>query len=86
MKAIAFCFLLFLSSALFAARTSMPNEEMNKILKEMDKKGAKPIESLTVDEARKQPCTKRAGKYACSFCRFYGRARAPLRHLWRAWI
>lgn len=39
----------------FAARSSMPNEEMNKVLQELEKKGGKPIENLSVDEARMQP-------------------------------
>jgi acetyl esterase len=49
-----------LSTPLFAAVNgsksgTMPNEEMNQILKELDKKGGKPIENLSVDEARLQP-------------------------------
>jgi acetyl esterase len=39
----------------YAAKSMMPNEEMNKVLKELDKKGGKPIENLSVDEARLQP-------------------------------
>lgn len=49
--------LLSFSSENILARTNstMPNEEMNKVLKELEKKGGKPIESLSVDEARLQP-------------------------------
>ncbi|MGZ3789173.1 MAG: alpha/beta hydrolase [Bacteriovorax sp.] len=50
--------LLFFAIATYpvhAARSSMPNEEMNKVLKELEKKGGKPIENLSVDEARMQP-------------------------------
>jgi acetyl esterase/lipase len=37
------------------AKMSKPNAEMNTVLKELANKGGKPIESLTADEARKQP-------------------------------
>ncbi len=39
----------------FAAKSMMPNEEMNKVLKELEKKGGKPIENLSVEDARSQP-------------------------------
>jgi acetyl esterase len=47
--------LVVFSTQVMSARTTMPNEEMEKVLKEMDKKGGKPIETLSVDEARIQP-------------------------------
>lgn len=54
---LAMCFYLLTStvSLSFAVTSSLPNEEMNKILKELEKKGGKPIENLSVDEARLQP-------------------------------
>lgn len=53
-------FIFFLSLFLFtnhlmSAISNMPNEEMLKVLKEIDKKGGKPIEKLTAEEARMQP-------------------------------
>ncbi len=51
-------FFAFFSSQLIAAQSKtkqMPTEEMQKILTELDKKGARPLEGLTADEARKQP-------------------------------
>ncbi|MDD4974380.1 MAG: alpha/beta hydrolase, partial [Bacteriovorax sp.] len=53
-KLLVLLFTLALGPA-YAARSTMPNEEMNKVLKELDKKGGKPIENLSVDEARLQP-------------------------------
>lgn len=47
--------ILIFSGLAMSARSNMPNEEMSKVLKELDKKGGKPIESLSVDEARMQP-------------------------------
>jgi acetyl esterase len=44
-----------LATPVFASKSMMPNEEMDKVLKELDKKGGKPIENLSVDEARLQP-------------------------------
>lgn len=39
----------------YAAKMAAPNQEMNTVLKELAKKGGKPIETLTPGEARKQP-------------------------------
>jgi acetyl esterase len=38
-----------------AAKMAKPNTEMNTVLTELAKKGGKPIETLSADEARKQP-------------------------------
>lgn len=57
-KTILVSLLAFASLQIFGAlgaQSKMPTEEMQKILTEMDKKGAKPIETLNADEARKQP-------------------------------
>lgn len=53
-KILTMLFLLTMSQA-YGARSTMPNEEMNKVLKEMEKKAGKPIENLSVGEARLQP-------------------------------
>lgn len=39
----------------FAAKMAKPNKEMDVVLKALQEKGGKPIETLTADEARKQP-------------------------------
>lgn len=54
-KNIIVCFCLLLPFSAFGVNSTLPNEEMNKILKELEKKGGKPIETLSVDEARQQP-------------------------------
>jgi acetyl esterase len=59
--ALVWLFIFNLSSA-WAVQSIMPNEEMNKILKELEKKGGKPIENLSVDEARLQPTTTDAAR------------------------
>ena len=41
--------------AAFAAKMAKPNSEMNTVLSALKEKNGKPIESLTADEARKQP-------------------------------
>lgn len=43
------------SEVSWAARSMLPNREMDIVLKELDKKGGRPIENLSVDEARLQP-------------------------------
>lgn len=43
------------SHPLHAAKMAKPNSEMNAILNELSKKGGKPIETLSAEEARKQP-------------------------------
>lgn len=53
-KLLAILFTLTLGTG-HAAQSTLPNEEMNKILKELDKKGGKGIENLSVEEARLQP-------------------------------
>ncbi|MFA6237868.1 MAG: alpha/beta hydrolase [Bacteriovorax sp.] len=53
-KILLFIFVIY-TTQVIASRSMLPNEEMNKILKELDKKGGKPIEGLSVDEARLQP-------------------------------
>ncbi len=54
---ILFLTYLFVLGAMsvFAAKSNLPNEEMYKILNELDKKGGKSIENLSVEEARMQP-------------------------------
>lgn len=57
-KNVILCCALLLSAmseVSWAARSLLPNREMDIILKELDKKGGKPIENLSVDEARLQP-------------------------------
>lgn len=51
------CAFLFttVSEVSWATRSMLPNREMDIILKELDKKGGRPIENLSVDEARLQP-------------------------------
>jgi acetyl esterase/lipase len=39
----------------YAAKMASPNKEMNTVLTELNKKGGRPIETLTAGEARKQP-------------------------------
>lgn len=53
-KILILAFVLLADLAL-AARSMLPNEEMTKILNELDQKGGKSIETLSVDEARLQP-------------------------------
>lgn len=53
-KIIFFIFIFKLTSV-FAVNSTLPNEEMEKVLKEFDRKGGIPIEKLSVKEARMQP-------------------------------
>lgn len=54
-KTLLIICLCLISQLGFAAHSNLPNEEMNKVLQELQKKGGKPIENLSVDEARLQP-------------------------------
>lgn len=55
MNKIVLILSLFVCQSAFAAKSMLPNDEMNMVLKELDKKGGKRIEDLSVDEARLQP-------------------------------
>lgn len=46
---------VFGTMTVFAEKSTIPNEEMYKILNELDKKGGKPIDNLSALEARMQP-------------------------------
>ncbi len=54
-KVILPLFLIASLGSAYAAKMPKPNQEMDKVLTELSKKGGKPIESLTPAEARKQP-------------------------------
>ncbi len=55
LKIFLSCLLAFQVHSLWAVSSAMPNEEMNKVLNELVKKGGRPIENLSVEEARLQP-------------------------------
>lgn len=55
LKIILPALLIISSHSALAAKMAKPNQEMNTVLTELEKKGGKPIETLSAGEARKQP-------------------------------